>query len=124
VEDWNAKMLVASVQRLLDHEKIASTKRKEDEVFDTKYSDSKNGRRGAELLLDFVRFLMHKAIPWSSERSLNAYEALCIINSTINLSSRSQDTEHSRAPMYAQVPEFGSMVDIVCETPMVLLQLT
>ena len=120
VDYWDTKMLVAGVQRLLDHEKIASTKGMEDGAFETKYLDSKYGRKEAELLLDFVRFLMHKSLPWSSERSLNAYEAVCIVNATTSSSSSSHGTEHSRALMYAQIPDSGSNVDVVCATPMVL----
>ncbi len=120
-DDWDTKVLMAGVQRLLDHEKIASTKGKEEEVFDTKYLDTRNGRKEAELLLDFVRFLMHKALPWSSERSLDAYEAVCIVNTNANASSSSRGTGNNRALMYAQVPDSGSIVDIVCATPIILL---
>jgi Heterokaryon incompatibility protein (HET) len=120
VDDWDTKVLVAGVQRLLDHEKLASTKGKE-EVFDVKYLDSRNGRTEAELLLDFVRYLMQKALPWSSERSLDAYEAVCIVNTITNSSSSSPEIGNNRALMYAQVPDSGSNVDVVCATPMVLL---
>jgi hypothetical protein len=121
VDDWDTKVLVAGVQRLLDHEKAAAKKGKEEEVFDVKYLDSPSGRKEAELLLDFVRYLMQKALPWSSERSLHAYEAVCIVNTNADPSSNAPSTGNDRALMYAQIPDTGSIVDVVCATPMVLL---
>jgi hypothetical protein len=107
---WDRKVLVEAVQRLLDDEKINSIPGREREPFDTKYIESQDGRREAETLLDLARFLMHNSLPWDSEQSLAAYEPVCIVTGT------------SRSLMYAQIPDSGSNVDVVCATPTPLLQ--
>jgi hypothetical protein len=109
-QSWDRKVLVEAVRRLLDHEETNAIRGREREPFDTKYLDTPDGRREAETLLDLARFLIHNSLPWDSEQSLAAYEAVCIINDT------------SRSLMFAQIPDWGSNVEVVCATPMALLQ--
>jgi hypothetical protein len=111
LEDWDGTVLVGALQRFLNHEKICSERGKEMEVFETRYLDLAGGRREAETLLDLARFLMHNSLPFESEESMAAYEPVCIVN----------QTTAERALMYARIPDAGSNVDVVCATPMVLL---
>jgi hypothetical protein len=120
LQSWNKILLVNAVQRLLDHEKINFTRGREKEPFDTKFMDSPVGRKEAEILLDLARMLIHTSLPWGTEQSMAAYEAVCIVNSS------STSVKHTKARetafMFAQMPDSGSNVDVVCATPMVLLQ--
>ena len=115
LENWDAKVLIDALQRLLNHEMICGKRGKEKELFDTKYQDTAGGRREAEALLDLARYLMHTSLPFESEESMAAYEPVCIVN------SRATRGGDDRALMYARIPDAGSNVDVVCATPMVLL---
>jgi hypothetical protein len=117
LEDWDAKVLVDALQRLLTHEKICEGRGKEKEPFDTRYLDSAGGRREAETLLDLARYLMHTSLPFESEQSMAAYEPVCIVSG-----SNIEGGRGARALMYARIPDAGSNVDVVCATPMVLLE--
>ncbi|KUJ21219.1 uncharacterized protein LY89DRAFT_681806 [Mollisia scopiformis] len=80
LEDWDTGLLVKGVQRLLEHEKLNTEKGKEMEPFVTSYMDERGGRREAELLLDLSRYLMHYALPWTSEGAMTPYEPVCVVS--------------------------------------------
>ena len=114
LEDWDAKALVDALQRLLNSEIICAEKGKAKEQFDARYLDSAGGRREAEALLNLARYLMHTSLPFESEESMAAYEPVCIVG-------KNSDGGGERALMYARIPDAGSIVDVVCAAPVVLL---
>jgi hypothetical protein len=113
LEDWDTQILVDGVQNLLDWEESDSVRMREGHSLDVKHLDSPAGRIEAELLLDLARYLVHMGLPWESERSMSAYEAVCIGDTTAD--------PGCRALIYAQIPDSGSSSEVVCATPMALL---
>jgi hypothetical protein len=114
-------LLVKGVQRLLSHEKLDTVQDKEREPFSANYMDEKGGRREAELLLDFSRYLMHHALPWKSEGSMTPYEPVCVVSPTRENDPESGQERVQTALMYAYVPDGGSIIDVVCAVPNALL---
>jgi hypothetical protein len=121
LEDWDTELLVKGVQRLVDHENFKTAQDEEKEPFGVSYMDERGGRREAELLLDFSRYLMHHALPWKSEGSMTPYEPVCVVSPAREIDRESGEKRVQTALMYAYVPDGGSIVDVVCAVPNALL---
>ena len=121
LDTWDLTTLVKAMKRLLNHEEESLANGKPMEPFNTDYLGSQAGRREAEMLLDLARTLIHNCLPWDSEKSMSAYEPVCLVNHGEKLGF-AKGGGGAMGIMFARIPDNGSNVDVVCATPVILLQ--